>query len=166
MAKCSVVYSLSLKETNMMGAEITFHRLALATGLALALAACNGNASPQDMKAMEKTPVEAQSAAQAEAQSKMSAKDQIDFAIEDLAARLGISQDAIKVPSATMVTWRSGALGCPEPGMSYTQALVPGVRIMLWVDSVGYRYHAKTGKQPFYCPSDRAELPAQDPGSK
>ena len=149
----------------MTGAEISFHRLALATGLALALAACNGNANPQDTKAMEKTSDAAQPAGQAETQSKMSSKDQIDFAKEDLAERLGISQDAIEVPSATMVTWRSGALGCPEPGMNYTQALVPGVRIMLWVDSVGYRYHAKTGKQPFYCPSDRAELPVQGPGS-
>ena len=33
--------------------------------------------------------------------------------------------------SAAAVTWSDGSAGCPEPGMMYTQALVPGYRIVL-----------------------------------
>lgn len=38
---------------------------------------------------------------------------------------------AIQVIVAEEVTWSDGSLGCPEPGMAYTQALVPGYRVIL-----------------------------------
>ena len=49
---------------------------------------------------------------------------------------------AITVVSTDEVTWRDGSIGCPEPGMNYTQALVPGVRVVLELDGVRYEYHA------------------------
>ncbi len=33
--------------------------------------------------------------------------------------------------STDATIWNSGALGCPQPGKLYTQALVPGYRIVL-----------------------------------
>ena len=57
------------------------------------------------------------------------------------------------------VTWRSGALGCPRPEMSYTQALVPGILIILKAHDTVYRYHSKLAGQPFYCPRKRVEKP-------
>ena len=42
----------------------------------------------------------------------------------------------VTVVSYEDVTWPDGALGCPEPGMSYTQALVPGARLVLEADGV------------------------------
>ena len=87
----------------------------------------------------------------------MSPKEQIAFSKQDLATRLGLELDAIKVSGATPVNWRSCALGCPKPGMSYTDVLVPGIWIVLRVDKAVYRYHAATGGKPFYCPNDRAE---------
>jgi hypothetical protein len=75
----------------------------------------------------------------------------VDIAINDLAERLGIDPEAITVRSVDEVTWRDGSLGCPMPGMSYTQALVDGMRIILEVDGTPYHYHSGRGSDPFYC---------------
>jgi uncharacterized damage-inducible protein DinB len=60
--------------------------------------------------------------------------------------------DAVTVVRAQGVTWSSGALGCPEPGMMYTQALVPGYWVEL--DVAGHRmdYRAATAGGFRYCP--------------
>lgn len=78
-------------------------------------------------------------------------------AISDLATRLNISPDAIRVISAEHVVWRDGSLGCPRPGMIYTQALVPGLRIVLDAEGTLYYYHAGRGRPPFYCPHPSGE---------
>jgi hypothetical protein len=94
----------------------------------------------------------------------MNPADQLDYSKRDLASRLGIVPDEVKVSASRPVTWRSGALGCPKPGFAYTDALVPGILIELRFDNVTYRYHARRGGQPFYCPGNRAEQPA--PGAR
>lgn len=92
----------------------------------------------------------------------MNLNGQIKFSIEDLAQRLDVPPESIKVSGARQVTWRSGALGCPEPDMNYTEALVPGSVIYLQVDNAIHAYHGKIGSEPFYCPRDRAEQPVLD----
>jgi hypothetical protein len=72
-------------------------------------------------------------------------------AIQDLSGRLGIQSGEIKVVSEKNVTWRDGSLGCPKPGMMYTQALVEGTLIVLRVDDTKYEYHSGGGRAPFYC---------------
>lgn len=72
----------------------------------------------------------------------------------DLAGRLGVEESAIDVVSVESVTWSDGSLGCPQPGMVYTQALVEGSRVVLSHDDRFYDYHAGTDKQPFLCESD------------
>ena len=77
-------------------------------------------------------------------------------AILALAARLGVSTDGIRVVSEENVTWPDGSIGCPQPGMSYTQALVDGRRVILVHDGVEYHYHGAQNGPLFYCasPSD------------
>ncbi len=76
------------------------------------------------------------------------------LAIADLAERLGMEgADEVIVVLAEDVTWRNGSLGCPEPGMSYTQALVDGFRAILEVEGVQYAYHSGRGQAPFLCAS-------------
>ena len=89
----------------------------------------------------------------------MNLRGQIEFARKDVAHRLNVLSDSVRLSSARQVTWASGALGCPEPGMNYTDALVPGSVIYLQVDNVIYAYHAKIGGEPFYCPRERVEPP-------
>ncbi len=87
----------------------------------------------------------------------MSLEQQITYSQQDLSVRLGITLDSLSTAEAKTVTWRSGALGCPEPGMNYTQALLPGVRIVLRAHNTSYQYHAAVGGQPFLCPQERIE---------
>ena len=60
----------------------------------------------------------------------------------DVAKAQGVSAGDVKVVSTEAVNWPNGALGCPKPGMMYTQAIVPGYRIE--VEAAGHRltYHA------------------------
>ena len=95
----------------------------------------------------------------------MNLNDQIEFSKIELAQRLGIEPESITLSGAREVNWRSGALGCPKPGMNYTQALVPGVLIILTVGKEAHSYHAKLGGKPFYCPRERAEEPAFEQGA-
>jgi len=96
--------------------------------------------------------------------AKISMDQQIKGAITDLAARISVAEDTIKVREARSVQWGSGALGCPKPDMNYTQAIVPGVRLMLESGGTIYYYHGGTGKALFYCPAKRAEAPAYGQG--
>jgi hypothetical protein len=85
------------------------------------------------------------------------------LAIGDLARHLGIPRERIEVVSDEDVTWSDGSIGCPEPGMNYTQATVPGYLVVLAVDDTTHRYHGAHGQDPFRC--DRiAEPPTFDPG--
>ena len=74
----------------------------------------------------------------------------------DLASHLGIAEDEIAITSAATVVWNDGSVGCPQPGMSYTQALVDGARFTLIYDDATYSYHMG-GDGLFLC-----EAPADD----
>ncbi len=92
--------------------------------------------------------------------------EQLLIAKEDLASRFGIDAGEIEVKTVRHVHWRSGATGCPSPGMSYTMAVVPGVLILLRADGEDYRYHGRRNGTPSYCPADRAEAPVFGQGEE
>ena len=50
--------------------------------------------------------------------------------------------------------------------MNYTMGIVPGVQILLKADDEVHRYHAGVGREPFYCPAERAEAPAFGQGKE
>jgi hypothetical protein len=83
----------------------------------------------------------------------------VETATADLASRLEVDSADIEVISVEEVTWRDGSLGCPEPGMFYTQALVDGTRIVLGAGGRSYHYHAGGNRTPFLCEHPR------DPGA-
>jgi hypothetical protein len=80
-----------------------------------------------------------------------------NFAKNDLAERLGVDAADIEVAAYETVTWSDGSLGCPQPGMMYTQALVDGYLIQLVVDGQAYNYHGANGRDPFLCVRDGTE---------
>ncbi|MEM7052981.1 MAG: hypothetical protein AAF446_00390 [Pseudomonadota bacterium] len=90
---------------------------------------------------------------------------EIEQATADLVERVDVDRNDVAVSVAEFVSWNNGALGCPQPGMAYTQALVPGYRLLLTVDGQTYHYHGARDRDPFYCPAERAgqPLPAGDP---
>jgi hypothetical protein len=81
----------------------------------------------------------------------------------NLAERLEIEEAEINVVDARRVTWRDGAMGCPEPDMMYTQALVEGFYIVLEANGERHAYHAGRDGRPFFCPADRSQAPAAGP---
>jgi hypothetical protein len=81
--------------------------------------------------------------------------DAVARATQDLAQRLGLPAAEIGLVRESSVTWSDGSLGCPRKGMMYTQALVPGVQIILEAGGRHYAYHAATGKEPFLCENPR-----------
>lgn len=72
-------------------------------------------------------------------------------AVNDLASRLDIDRAEIEVVAFEAVTWRDGSLGCPQPDMMYTQALVDGYVVQLRAGEETYQYHGENGADPFLC---------------
>jgi hypothetical protein len=56
---------------------------------------------------------------------------------------------------AGAVTWPDGALGCPEPGMFYTQMVVPGYQLVFEVDGKRYDYRMSATGDGRLCESGR-----------
>lgn len=76
---------------------------------------------------------------------------EVEQARQDLSKRLSIDPGKIELLEASAVTWRDGSLGCPQPGMMYTQALVEGYRIKLSAAGKVYEYHGGGSRPPFLC---------------
>ena len=84
----------------------------------------------------------------------------VDAAIADVARREAIEAQVVEVER---VTWRDGSLGCPRKGMMYTQALVPGWRIVLASGSRSFEYHSSLRGPPFACAPGLAQKPLPGP---
>ena len=83
-------------------------------------------------------------------------------ALTDAARRTGLKRTELEVLRAEAVTWSDGSLGCPQPGMMYTQALVPGFRVRIRAGGEVLDYHAGRSGMPFLCPAGRAQPPVPD----
>jgi hypothetical protein len=83
-------------------------------------------------------------------------------ALADAAQRTGLDRADLAVLSAEAVTWPDGSVGCPQPGMMYTQALVPGFRVRIRAGGEVLNYHAGRSGAPFLCPAGRAQPPVPD----
>jgi hypothetical protein len=85
-----------------------------------------------------------------------------EAALADAGKRTGLERAALKVLSAAAVTWSDGSLGCPRPGMMYTQALVPGYQVRIEAGGQVLDYHAGRSGAPTLCPAELARDPAPD----
>ena len=76
-------------------------------------------------------------------------------AITDHLAQLGVTGTP-ELVSAEAVTWQDSSLGCPSPGVSYTQALVDGLRVIVTVgDQQRYDFRFGAGTDLKLCPLKR-----------
>jgi hypothetical protein len=82
--------------------------------------------------------------------------------LADATGRTGLARSSLVVESVEAVTWADGSLGCPEPGMAYTMALVPGYRIRVRADGQLLDYHASQRGYFVLCPAGRAVDPTGD----
>lgn len=110
------------------------------------LVACGNNTGTGETPSMTPSPTSSSSSS-----SGTPAGGPVEQAKADLSQRLGIDPAQVTVVSSEEVTWSDGSLGCPDPDMRYTQALVPGNRTILEVDGTQYHYHSGQGRAPFLC---------------
>ncbi len=81
----------------------------------------------------------------------------------DLAAR-GVSDAEVELSEATV--WPNGAMGCPEPGRMYTQALIEGYRVVFEKAGERWDYRVSSNGGFMLCErksplQQRGALPAQ-----
>jgi hypothetical protein len=91
--------------------------------------------------------------------------EEVQAAIADLAERQGVEESEITVAGFREVTWRDGSIGCPEPGMMYTQALVPGRQLVLAIDNDLYAYNAADDGEFTFCAKPQDPAPTGSSGS-
>lgn len=75
--------------------------------------------------------------------------------LADAAERTGVAIDDIEVVRAEAVTWSDGSLGCPEPGMLYTQALVDGYHVIVAAGDEELDFRGTTNGGFVLCEQDR-----------
>jgi hypothetical protein len=71
--------------------------------------------------------------------------------VADAARRFQVDENSVVLASAEQVTWADGSLGCPQPGYSYTQALVPGFRVTASTAAGQMRYHTDSSGNVVTC---------------
>jgi hypothetical protein len=74
---------------------------------------------------------------------------------EGLARQLSIPLSAISLLKFKEVVWPDSSLGCPRPGLIYTQVLQPGFLIRLSARGRAYEFHAGAKGAPFLCSEPR-----------
>ena len=67
--------------------------------------------------------------------------------VADAAQRFNIPASAVVLARAEQVTWPDGSLGCPEPGRSYSQALIAGFRVVAVTSAGELHYNADSPRR-------------------
>ena len=77
----------------------------------------------------------------------------------DAARRANVAEAAVTLRVAEAVTWPDGSMGCAQPDRVYTQALVPGWRVVWQAADREWHYHAGRRGTWIFCPSAQAKNP-------
>src|SRR5712691_8360773 len=75
----------------------------------------------------------------------------VDAALRDAAAHLGVSSANLKVDQVEPRQWSDSSLGCPKPGLMYSQIVTPGFVIIISGAGKQLEYHADTRGQVVLC---------------
>lgn len=72
-------------------------------------------------------------------------------ATTDLAQRLGVTADEVRLISIESQQWSDASLGCPQEGFMYAQVITPGYLIVLEVQDQRYEYHTDQAGNVVLC---------------
>lgn len=95
------------------------------------------------------TPTPARKATEVELQE--GTEQAVQLAREDLARRLGLAPERIRMVSIEAVQWRDASLGCPRPNAKYVQVITPGFKVVLEAEGCAYEYHTDAGRVVVLC---------------
>ncbi len=82
----------------------------------------------------------------------------IRSAVADLMRRAGEELNLIQIVQAEQVTWSDSSLGCPEPGMLYSQVLSLGIWLVLSYQGLEFDYRV-TDIHSLLCTQDQQQEP-------
>ncbi|MCA1644491.1 MAG: hypothetical protein LC797_03155 [Chloroflexi bacterium] len=68
----------------------------------------------------------------------------VEAALRDAAAHLGISAADLHVDQVDARQWGDSSLGCPQPGLMYSQIVTPGFVIIISGAGKQLEYHSDT----------------------
>jgi hypothetical protein len=81
--------------------------------------------------------------------------------ISEAAKLAKVSAEQVVIVRAESALWNDGSLGCPEPGMVYTQAVVNGYWVV--IKAAGETYDFRVGPRGSFrlCPTGQGRPPSQ-----
>lgn len=83
----------------------------------------------------------------------------LDLAMDALAERADLTAISVQQQRVQPTQWPNSSLGCPQPGMSYLDVIVPGFLVSLMADGKPYTVHVGNGRA-VVCDSIMEELEA------
>lgn len=108
-------------------------RFILATALVVIVAGCSASAGATAPPASATRPpmITLPPSASSSPETSIVPPQLLDPVLADAAQRTGAELSAVQVVEATSRTWNDGSLGCPKPGVMYTQAIVDGYQVIV-----------------------------------
>lgn len=82
--------------------------------------------------------------------------------IQELMTKIAADRADIEVLHAESLTWNDGSLGCGKPGQVYSQALVPGYRVIL--GHAGQQFDYRATERGFFILCEQPGLAAPGAG--
>jgi hypothetical protein len=79
--------------------------------------------------------------------------------LKEAAKRANVPPQELVIVRAEAVVWNDGSLGCPEPGMEYTQALINGYWVVIKAAAREYDFRVGGGGSFRLCPQGRGRPP-------
>ena len=79
--------------------------------------------------------------------------------LKEAAKRANVPPQELVIVRAEAVVWNDGSLGCPEPGMAYTQALINGYWVIVEAAGKEYDFRVDRGGSFRLCPEGRGHPP-------
>jgi hypothetical protein len=77
----------------------------------------------------------------------------VEQARQAAATKAGVALASVTVTSVTAVNWPTSALGCPQPGIMYSQLVTPGYKIVVSANGQSFEYHSDRGSNVVTCPT-------------
>ena len=75
----------------------------------------------------------------------------MDNALCDAAAHLAVNSDALRVDQLEARQWGDSSLGCPKPGIMYSQIVTPGFLILITGAGKQLEYHTDARGRVVLC---------------
>src|SRR6516164_2082325 len=79
--------------------------------------------------------------------------------LKEAAKLANVPPQELVIVRAEAVVWNDGSLGCPEPGMEYTQALINGYWVVIKAAGQTYDFRVDRSGSFRLCPESRGRPP-------